>query len=590
MSLKRGTDDGSSEQKTSPIPRNLSHQSVTLHFKNTTWEEIGRGELKYFPACQNPYYIMDSAMLEQFVRFKHLWSTMEIHDVNYKMSNLMMLQDDYRIEAGTPVDTTTFVQVCYLLEYCPTRNTEYFMLYDVTNKESLEGTPVTYDFALDTTNSQLIKLKGYNNFETLGIRPALINKNAGYEPSASPQYDPTKYSIMSPYIAPDAPGIIRECSANLQVSTAPADDYFVDFAQHPTFSRNLDKVTSFKYGDTLQRSIVTNLHDKQLVNLPNNDFTNRENYLDVIIDNKKVRFIKEWCYPSPNRPYYSRNTNLSGLTPLLNPKRLNNLRHHFISMPPIKKANDSLLGQRCSFMLESSFSVTFNFIESIFEDDEAQEFLHQKDAILLRPNIYGKLKKDIGSNSGAFCRSGTIPECTSTTICPINDSFAELFSFLSVIQESEFTMLFKTYNKLAEGTSVNAMVIGQLNGDTFTPPIQTVWKEYLDGSTDIVLEIKNPIRDATGTKYSTVLFGDSINYNELLSDGPLSSDNSLYLYIDMLGFERIKDNWKIKCVVPKQQTTNRKYKRLCTEQQNKIAQQPKPDYISDKRDINVFYC
>ena len=57
------------EEVVNPIPRQFKTNSITLHFTQRTWEEIGPGDLKYFPICQNPLILMDKFHIKMFNKF-----------------------------------------------------------------------------------------------------------------------------------------------------------------------------------------------------------------------------------------------------------------------------------------------------------------------------------------------------------------------------------------------------------------------------------------------------------------------------------------------------------------------------------------
>lgn len=390
---KRKAEDelGSSiEKKVAPVPRNLSLQTVTIHFCQRSWEEIGPGELYYLPLCQNPKYMFDKAMMEQFRKFLSFGATMEIHTPTVKISNLIMLQDDLKVQSNTPTDATAFTQVCYLMHYSPTRNPQYFKLQNVTDEETFDALDISYNLSTNKGNnrSYLVKAKNYTNFEKLLICPAKTNIYAGFNVHDPPVIEPVTFKLKSPYISPSlSDPDFAKFSGNVEFNEPSG---FLTNGNHITYAKNLDKLTMYKYGDTFELPITTNLEGVQLLNINENnflvDFEIKKNFEPDII----ATYKSEWCYPGPNRPFLTRSNNFDAATdPITNIKNLKNLRHHFLTMPPIKKPNGALLGQRCSFMMEQCMSITFNAVESVWEEGTDNLILDQKDAVILRRNIYG---------------------------------------------------------------------------------------------------------------------------------------------------------------------------------------------------------
>lgn len=384
------------DQSVDPIPRHLPQNSVTLNFVQRSWEEIGPGELKYLPLSQSPYYMFDDNQLNKLMGFLHdqeLWESYEIHQPHARITNLIMLQDDLVNAGGTPMETTAFTQACYLLHVQPVFCPEYFKFVKVNNP----STGVYTDCTINMTglvqgqdHTYLKSLSNYDDFETLGIIPAQINKSAGFVPNQIPNQLVPTHSIMDVYIPPGVP--FGTFSANLQPNAPDESVTWLESLGVNLYMRNQDKISLYKYGDTIDLDINTNLNGKRMINDPYNDFTVRTH--DVTIQGTEgldtVTVNAEWYWPGQNRPYYSRSDNFGSIQPMLHPKSLGFLKHHFLTMPPIRKANGSILKQRCSFMLEQEISITIHFQQNAWgEDDERANLLNQKDAIIVRPVMYG---------------------------------------------------------------------------------------------------------------------------------------------------------------------------------------------------------
>lgn len=415
-------------QKVDPIPRNLKVQEVTLHFTQRSWEEIGPGELKYLPLCQTPYYMLDEAMKKQLLNFKDLWSTMEIHQPSARITNMIMLQDDLVNQGGTPMETTAFTQVCYLLRFNPTKQTQYFLLGDVTNCKN--GTVQELMYNMTTTKcgndySQLINVQNYKDFERLAILPARIDLNAGYDLTRLPEKTTitTESQIKDTFFSPTM--LNKSLYSNFSANYQPVDPPVIDTLKQITWVRNLDKISFHKVGDSIEIPIVTNLNGKQLLSTKQNDMFTRT--LDVL-DNEGnfFEYPVEFVYPSNNRPYFDRSDNLSEISTNLHSKDMQPLSHTFFTMPPIRKANGALLKQRASVFLEQSFSVTFRFPESVWgEDSGSDRILNQRNGIVLRPILYSKLSSN-KVNEEAICPNGDIT-CTGDQ-CPFDNSYASLIA------------------------------------------------------------------------------------------------------------------------------------------------------------------
>lgn len=424
---------GSQDGKTNPIPRNLSTQSITLNFVQRTWEEIGPGELKYLPLSVTPRYMFDPAMRQQFKKFDNLWSTMEIHQPHARLTNLIMLQDDLINQGGTPMETTAFTQACYMLTFKPRGQSQYFGLGSINCGSNIVQ-PLSYDFSTiscDQPNSQLLDMQGYEEFEKLAVMPAKLNINAG--PSTKQTF---QANITDPYIHPQTGTLGETFSGNMQVGP----EHFLKPLKTITYAKNMDQISLHKYGDTVTIPIKTNLEGLKLLRHEQNNIFTDKFSVPTGPTTPNLTYNSEFYYPSVNRPYFSRGDNFNAIKPAELLKKNGHLEHVFLTMPPIKKANKALLKQRCSFMLEQHFSVTFNFPQSIWHSDDAGEepeddfYLAQKSGVILRPNMYGR--QDITPTpQGPFCPRGGI-QCGSNlpgvrlADCPRENTFDNLMMWL----------------------------------------------------------------------------------------------------------------------------------------------------------------
>lgn len=404
---KKGGPQTAAEEKTDPIPRHLPENTITLNFTRRSWEEIAPGFLYYLPLCQTLKYMMDDAMQDQFNKFKNTWETMEIHAPHARISNLIMLQDDLRVQNNTPTDATAFTQVVYLLKYCPRGQKQYFKLAHVPDPVGNldKTTTLTYDLnpysnvPKEVQKDQLVVIKGFESFDKLAILGAKANKEAGFVPNGAVDYDQTTFQINDPYIAPNTQSdALQGYSGNMY----PADGKtnFLSPGECLTMAINQDHISFYKYGDTIDIPITTNLEGKHLLNVDNNDFTVDKT---VIIkppnSSQNIVYATEWAYPSRNRPYLKRSNYYDPNTyPVEHGKNFKSLNHCFLAMPPIRKPGGELLGQRCSCLLEQHFSITLHMSQAVFldQDDDGtaqnnnSQQIHQDDQIVLRRNIYGK--------------------------------------------------------------------------------------------------------------------------------------------------------------------------------------------------------
>lgn len=422
-----------------PIPRSIPSQSVTLNFTQRSWEEIAPGELYYLPICQNPFYIMDECMINQFKSFDGLWSSMEISTPHVKISNLIMLQDDLRVQNNTPTDATAFTQVVYLIHYVPQNQQMYFALQSLSDLNEYDGQFLTYQLAPQDINSRMVKVSGFEDFEKLLMLSANPGESAGFDDSLIT--DGTGY-IYTNYVSPLYQNDFKRVAGNMQMDLfTPSknpnpDQYPTNFLQNKSqilFAKNQDNISFHKYGDCIEFDIVTNLEGKKLISDDWNDFT--ESQRTIVInpgEETQKNYMTEWCWPGKNRPYVTRSSNLDYKTdPVIHAKDMKPLKHHFFCMPPIRKPNGALLGQRTSFLLEQSFSVTFHFSTAVFADDlensDIPYIMDQKDGILMRRNFYGIPGAERIPTNSPFCGTVTTLNCR-TPVCPV-DTFQGLLSF-----------------------------------------------------------------------------------------------------------------------------------------------------------------
>lgn len=404
---KKGGGTGArAEEVTNPIPRLFSQNSITIHVSQRTFEEISPAELKWFPSSQYWACMFDKFHYTQFSQYFKRCSTFEVHHPKVRLSNLLMLQDALTTQSGTPVDNSIYTQACYLMHYEPKGIKNWFKLGTTSDcgktQKILSYAPMKPSDC--TKVSQLITIgeNNYADFERLVINPAKPDLYAGFthnvlrltktEPSEkidiSELTDLTTLEqeklvdgyVVNNYISPQN-SILGQFSCSAQ-----GMDKYLPLMSHTTFARNLDKVSLHKYGDTIEWDVQTNMDGIKLLNHKyNHPFGDTDVQLKGHDDAINICDYV-FCYPSDNRPFFSRKDNLNSLGAAENPKEFAPLKHHFITMPPIKKSDGSLIKQRCSFICEQSVSFTFHFPETIVEGD-AKYVDNQKNGVLLRPMI-----------------------------------------------------------------------------------------------------------------------------------------------------------------------------------------------------------
>lgn len=492
----------SGEKKVEPIPRPLRENEITLHFNQVTWEEIGQGQLKYLPLCQTPYYMMDPGSLKLLNKYKGLWSTAEYHTPRVRIYDLMLLQDELTNQGGTPLETTAFTQACYMVEFEPIGQTQFFHL---STMQMCNGTvkSLFYDLSDVTCDandvSQLITLTNYEDMEKLCLHTAKVNIYGGFDPYEKLQRNMTEEItyLENVYIPPNDIDIgqLAAYAGNLQPGSLTSK--IVGAYDQVTFARNMGKLRLHAYNDSFELPIITNIEGKKLLPIRENDFTNRS--IKFSRSGMEYNYNTEFCWPSSNRPYYSRSSNLTQYSPLLDPKSLKPLKHYFFSMPPIRKANGALLKQRASFMMEQSFSVTFRFPESVWEDEDfqghsTQKFLlDQKDAIIIRPNVYGTLKKSV-KKENFICPVGTTINCKPDAHKCFGDDTVD--ALMDIMVDAKLQTTLWTWSWAPEGIEIDDKidVICTLAedppgmifrpSDFRTPEFKTAWQAWLAKSKD----------------------------------------------------------------------------------------------------------
>lgn len=405
------------DQVSNPIPRLFKQNSITIHITQRTFEEIGPGELKWIPTCQYWAAMFDRFHERQFNTYYNRCSTYQITDPKVRISNILMLQDEQTSSSGTPKDVSVFTQACYLMHYQPRGMKNWFKLG--TTSDCMKSQQYLTYKPMERSDckqiSQLITVgKGtYTDFETLCVNPSKADFYAGWhtgETNASTT-DPTKadcqllttltgeinvdevklednkdYYVTECFISPRAP-YLGEFSCSVK-----GCEPHVPLAKHTTYARNLDKINLHKYGDSFGFHINTNLEGVHLLKHDaNTPFGHKWTKSTKSSPKADTEIKSVFCYPSENRPFFSRHSNFDPNGPVDSNKSLGGLTHHFFTMPPIKKNDGSLIKQRCSMIMEQSVSVTFHFPETVTED-QAEDMMHQKDAVILRPAIVSMKK------------------------------------------------------------------------------------------------------------------------------------------------------------------------------------------------------
>nr|QJI53755.1 MAG: nonstructural protein [Densovirinae sp.] len=402
-----------------PIPRLFKQNHVTIHITQRTFEELGPGELKWIPTCQYWASMFDRFHANQFATYFKRCSTFQITDPKVRISNILMLQDEQTTESGTPKDVSVFTQACYLMHYQPKGIKNWFRLGNTDDCMKTQQY-LTYQPMKATdcnkTISQLVDVVGYKDFEKLVINPSKADFYAGWHtgetmattsdtttlacnnlPAGSinldevkPQ-DNTDYFIAETFISPRAP-YLQEFSCSVK-----GCEQHIPMSKHTTYARNLDKIMLHKYGDSIGFHINTNLDGITMLNHEaNHPFGHIWDKSTKGGKPGDTKVYSVFCYPSDNRPFYSRGNNFDYNGPVNGNKDFGDLTHHFLTMPPIRKGDGTLIKQRCSFIMEQTVSVTFHFPETVTEDN-AEYMLAQKNAVILRPAIV-KIKKNASSS------------------------------------------------------------------------------------------------------------------------------------------------------------------------------------------------
>lgn len=471
MSKRKAADQGGPEAdtKVQPIPRLLTQKSITLHFFRRTWEEFAPGKLYYLPTSVNPKYMFNENMRNQMAKFKGFWETMEISSPSCRISNLVFLQDDLRVQSNTPTDATAFTQVCYLLHWTPAAQTEYFQLGNLVQRTGTKYNPLKYD--LEPKEDQQFTLIGeveYEGFDKLLAIPAKINKFAGWDPG-SEQFPKSPYSIKKPYFGPGE--FNGDISCNLQVENS--DTYYLHSNKVIAYAQDMDHLHLYKYGDTVNLEVETNLNGSKLYKHVENDFL-KDTILEYKTDTDKVVYDTEWMYPGNNRPLLCRCYNFDArFSCTQHNKGFKPLKHHFISMPPIKKPNGALLGQRCSVMVEQSFSVTFNAHEATFEGYDEQtdaDVMAQNNAVIIRRGIYGDAqsggKPPPTITGGILCPYGMNCE-TEGGLCAYDNNWEGFATFVCEQAVGTAQQILTTYQtKPAESNDTNTFDLEGFGGFT----------------------------------------------------------------------------------------------------------------------------
>lgn len=598
---KKGGPQTAAEEKTDPIPRHLPDNVVTLNFACRNWQEFAPEKLYYLPLNQTIKYMFDTAMINQLDKYKHLWHTMEILDVGYELSDLLMLQDDLRVQNSTPTDATAFTQVVYIVEYTPAAQINYFKLQKLTDAATLEGTDLSYKMAPEgTTNNklnQMVEIQGFSTFDETTILPARVEAAAGFRPFYIAELDDTG-EIQQPYLPPTLTNDLALASGNLNLPDNNLVTSHVNYlkpAETLTLVKNQDKIAFFKYGDTLTRSVNTNLSGIPLLNTESNDPFADDQILIPKPDtqNDKWVYSTEWSYPGRNRPFFSRADNLSrNNLAVTGAKAFKPLKHRFYCMPPIRKPDGSLLGQRCSCIVQQHCVIRFKLNQAIFTDNEDENMqIEQNDGVILRRNIYGKPRTQTGSNS-VWYPANCIVKCETIYAMPkrypplrvpeikcYNDSFTiGLKEFCESISSVDMATFISVSSKPPDNINAAFNVItkpGSWDSTYFEQQgFQAAWKYVINSpniNTLCAVFLNEPQKvTISGQQYfQYIAFGDEPN-GRFYSKVPATEPYYKYLYWNFdtwnLYFPRFQMLRAISCDKPN------------------FDQAP----VDDK--INVFYC
>nr|QTE03889.1 MAG: VP1 [Tarsiger cyanurus densovirus] len=562
--LKRKNETGEEgpEKKIAPIPRHLPQQSITLNFVCRSWETLAPGELLYLPLCQTPKYMMDDMSRACFNQFAaSMWGTLEIHNPSFRIANIIFLQDDLRVQSSTPTDATAFTQVCYLIQYSPTRNAEYFKLQAMQDYDQVfTGRDLTYQLQPAKGGSKMTKVGelNYEQFDKMIVRTAKIDEHAGFVPGVL-DFIEDSYNIEDAYIAPNLRNAneleIATCSGNLQMPNSekrwlgPSNTY--------AYSRNLDKIQFHKYGDVIEGNITTNLNGVKLMNTSDNDFT-KDTTVSYRNMEDDVVYQTEWAYPSANRPYLSRKSNLDPYLHQVDaPKeKFKPLQHHFFTMPPILKPNGALLGQRASFTLEQHVSVTFNQIQSVFdseEDIDTDLYMNQASGVKLRRNIYGRVIKTDDLRNPLCGRND--PECVGS--CRVPPTWDGVNKFFGDIPRSDFDQIFSITNyQVTEGDllpfqTIDYVTIANIEAKTL---ILEQWINNCNNTSKIMqLRVQNPTA-LPGSDPKAFRYGvfEGINQQHYLDyvAKPDGSAWQCFVQINFGGFQSVLNKYGVLCQGP----------------------------------------
>lgn len=490
-----GGEPPAKEEKKDPIPRHIPSSSITLNFVTRTWELIKPGKLYYLPLEQTPQFMFDPAMIQQYNKFKELWHTMEIHTPSAKLSNLIMLQNEMKVQSGTPANNAIFTQVCYTQTYEPKGQKQYFKLGNLTNvNDPLSFKEITYKLKPSSpSKSQLIELNGFSDFNSLAVLGAKANTTAGFIPYGSVKQKDGL--LLDPYIAPNTTATALVLASG-NMKPEDSTDNYIPPANILTYSKNQDKINFYKYGDCINIPIHTNIEGMHLAKHASNDFLN-DQFFTVKEGDDELTYKAQFAWPSRNRPFLNRGNYYDvNSDPITAGKAFKPLKHTFLCMPPIYSNTDALIGQTCSALLEQHISVTFHMNQAVFfanEDDDAQQ-VNQDNQILLRRNIYPtpvKIKPPKPPINGqneksVFCRKGKLicknDPTNKDQKCYGND-FSSLSDFIDSLQPGEFEELF-TFQGKRPGpcpgdimTSTYITTNSVRHGETF----QRIWEKWIDG-------------------------------------------------------------------------------------------------------------